>query len=253
MATSTAPIGSQKGTPLSKQPKYYEADGALRAFSIRSIWFAVISGIVALVAVVIMLFVRIQPPTVIRVLPSGEATVVASDGTIKTTTSPSALHAIAGDQAPTDYEKENYVRTFLDRYLNYDAHTIATNWSYAINMMTGNLRTAALAQFQKNDTVGRYESEHVRSVFKLSHIESSKADPMMYTATGVRTVHRMTGGQTEVVEEIVESYNIRLADFERSQLNPSGLLIGEVDQSQIHAETKTVTSTGNNDDGEDQQ
>ena len=252
MATSVAVPQKQKKSNMSleKQPKYYEADGALRAQANRNFLGLIAVSLIAFVAVVVMFFVRIQPPTVIRVLPNGDANVVGPNGSVAV--SPNAIRKIEGDEAPTEFDKEHYVMTFLDRYLNFDAHTIATNWSYAINMMTGNLRTAALAQFQKNDTVGRYESEHVRSVFKLSHIESSKADPMLYTATGVRTVHRMTGGQTEVIEEIVESYNIRLADFERSQLNPSGLLIGEVDQSQIHAETKTVTSTGNNDDGEDQ-
>jgi len=63
--------------------------------------------------------------------------------------SPAALSAIAADQAPTAFEKENYVRTFLDRYLNYDAHSISANWSYALNMMTGNLRSLTLADFQK--------------------------------------------------------------------------------------------------------
>src|ERR1039458_7818728 len=169
MATNTAPLSTASRSPsLNKQPKYYEADGALRAYANISVWGAVIAGVVALVAVAIMIFMRIQPPTVIRVLPTGEATVIGSDGSLRTTTSPAALSAIAADQAPTAFEKENYVRTFLDRYLNYDAHSISANWSYALNMMTGNLRSLTLADFQKADTVGKYEAEHVRSVFKVS-------------------------------------------------------------------------------------
>ena len=180
MATNPAPLSSATRSPsLGKQPKYYEADGALRAYANISIWAAVIAGMVALVAVAIMIFMRIQPPTVIRVLPTGEASVIGSDGSIKTTMSPAALSAIAGDQAPTAFEKENYVRTFLDRYLNYDAHSIAGNWSYALNMMTGNLRSLTLAEFQKSDTVGKYEAEHVRSVFKLSQVTNSATDPML--------------------------------------------------------------------------
>ena len=245
MATNAAPLNTAARSPsLSKQPKYYEADGALRAYANISVWAAVIAGVVALVAVAIMIFMRIQPPTVIRVLPTGEASVIGSDGSIKTTMSPAALSAIAGDQAPTAFEKENYVRTFLDRYLNYDAHSIAGNWSYALNMMTGNLRSLTLAEFQKSDTVGKYEAEHVRSVFKVSDVTNSPADPMLYTVTGVRTVNRMTGSQNEMVDEIVESYDVRLADFDRSPLNPAGLLIGQVTESQIHSETKQVMSTG---------
>jgi len=186
-------------------------------------------------------------------LPTGEANVIGPDGSIKTTMSPAALSAIAGDQAPTAFEKENYVRTFLDRYLNYDAHNIAGNWSYALNMMTGNLRSLTLAEFQKSDTVGKYEAEHVRSVFKLSQVENSPADPMLYTVSGVRTVNRITGAQTEVVDEIVESYDVRLADFDRSPLNPAGLLIAQVTETQIHSETKQVMSTGIVDGEEEKQ
>src|ERR1035438_5444695 len=115
MATNAALPGTATRSPsLSKQPKYYEADGALRAYANISVWAAVIAGVVALVAVAIMIFMCIQPPTVIRVLPTGEATVIGSDGSFRTTMSPSALSAIAADQAPTAFEKENYVRTFLD-------------------------------------------------------------------------------------------------------------------------------------------
>ena len=244
MGTSATPLKAGTRSPsLHAQPKYYEADGALRAYANISIWAAVIAGVVALVAVGIMIFIRLQPPTVIRVLPNGEASVVGSDGSIKTTTSPSTLSAIASDQAPTPYEKENYVRTFLDRYLNYDAHSIAGNWSYALNMMTVNLRNLTLAEFQKSDTVGKYESEHVRSVFKLAQVQTSQTDPMLYTVSGVRTVSRLTGGETEDVDEIVESYNVRLAEFDRSALNPAGLLIAEVTETQIHSESKQVKAT----------
>lgn len=252
MASTAVTKHPQKSPSLGRQPKYFEADGALRAYANQTIWFAILAIIVALVAVAVVLFVRIQPPTVIRVLPSGEAAVLGSDGSIKTTTSPSALHSIAVDQAPTDFEKENYVRTFLNRYLNYDSHTIADNWSYALNMMTGNLRSIILSELQKKDTVGEYENEHIRSVFTLSHIEAARADPMLYTVTGVRTVHRFTGGQTEQVEQIVESYDVRLADYTRSPLNPSGLLVGSVNYTQIHSESKQVMSTGLPDDGEEQ-
>ena len=87
-------------------------------------------------------------------------------------------------------------------------------------MMTGNLRNLTLAEFQKSDTVGKYESEHVRSVFKLAQVQTSQTDPMLYTVTGVRTVSRLTGGETEDVDEIVESYNVRLAEFDRSASTP---------------------------------
>ena len=84
----------------------------------------------------------------------------------------------------------------------------------------------------------------MRSVFKLSGVANSPTDPMLYTVTGVRTVDRMTGSENEVEDEIVESYDVRLADFDRSPINPAGLLIGQVTETQIHSETKQVMSTG---------
>ena len=54
-------------------PKFYEMDGALRAYANRSIVLAGIMGIVALIAVAGFLFVRMEPPTVIRVGSDGQA------------------------------------------------------------------------------------------------------------------------------------------------------------------------------------
>ena len=73
-----------------ESPKFYEADGALRAFSNRAIIFSVIACIVALVAVAGVL-ARMQPPTVIKVSPTGEAQVVSPNGSIKSTLTPGAL------------------------------------------------------------------------------------------------------------------------------------------------------------------
>ena len=47
MATNAAPLNTAARSPsLSKQPKYYEADGALRAYANISVWAAVIAGVV---------------------------------------------------------------------------------------------------------------------------------------------------------------------------------------------------------------
>jgi hypothetical protein len=221
---------------LNDAPRFYEMDGALRAYSNRAIILAAIAVLVACLAVAGLLFVRLQPPTVIRVLPTGEATVVSPHGSI-TSTSSEALKETKAAEAPNDFEKEAYIRTFLDRYLNYDYHTLGHNWSAALNMMTGNLRHAALMEFQKNDTVGKMEEEKVRSEFKLRSVEVTKTDPLMYNAYGVRTIHRMDA-KNEAVDQVVEAYRIRLASFDRSAKNPTGLLIAEFISTQIHGEEK---------------
>ena len=63
-----------------REPKFYEMDGALRAYANRSLVVAGVMGLITLTAVVGFLFVRIQPPTVIKVDKTGEAQVVSPYG-----------------------------------------------------------------------------------------------------------------------------------------------------------------------------
>jgi hypothetical protein len=162
-----------------ESPKFYEADGALRAFSNRAIIISVIACLVSLIAVAGFVVVRLQPPTVIKVSPTGEALVVSPNGSIKSTLSPGTLQNVVAAEAPTSFEKEAYVRSFLDHYLNYDQHTLPENWSAALNMMTANLRHVALQQMQKNDAVGKLQDEQARSESRLSSVEVSKLDPLV--------------------------------------------------------------------------
>jgi len=50
--------------------KYYEHDGLLRAYANRAMYLAMLFGLIALAALAFAIFVRIQPPTVIRVDPT---------------------------------------------------------------------------------------------------------------------------------------------------------------------------------------
>ena len=56
--------------------KYYEHDGQLRAYANRSMLMAGLFGLIAFVSLLFAIYVRLQPPTVIRVAADGEATVV---------------------------------------------------------------------------------------------------------------------------------------------------------------------------------
>lgn len=222
---------------IDESPKFWEADGALRAYSNRSLVIAFIAGFVALIAVSVALAARMQPPTVIRVLPTGEATVVSPSGTIQDTIRPSVLNDMKVAEAPNDYEKEAYVQTFLDNYMNYDQHSLGKNWSVALNMMTTNLRRVAITDMQKNDTVGKLQEEQARSEFKLRTVEASKENPLIYSAFGVRTIHHMKD-KSELVDEVVEAYKIRLATAERSARNPTGLFVAEFTATQISGGSK---------------
>ena len=58
------------------RPKYYEMDGALRANANRAWLLAFLTIPIALVAIGFAIFVRMQPPTVIRIGPNGDASVL---------------------------------------------------------------------------------------------------------------------------------------------------------------------------------
>jgi len=230
------PIKS-KMTVKNETPRFYEMDGALRAYSNRSIVIAGVMGLVALVAVVGFLFVRMEPPTVIRVNSQGEASVITPYRAAKARFLPSVLAASSPDAAPDEYEKQAFVKSFLVHYLNYDPHTLSQNWADAMNQMTTNLRRSALTAMEQNDTVGKLEDEQGSSTFKLSHIEESKDEPLTYTAFGVRTVRSMNN-EHELINQLVEEYHIQLINIERSADNPSGLLIGEYWSKQIEGEKR---------------
>ena len=59
--------------------KYYEMDGALRAYANRMAVLGLLCGTAAVIALGLFAYVRLQPPVVIRVDQAGEATVVGGD------------------------------------------------------------------------------------------------------------------------------------------------------------------------------
>ena len=56
--------------------KYYEHDGALRAYANRMMWFGISAVMISFVLALLLFWVRVQPPTVIRIAANGDATVV---------------------------------------------------------------------------------------------------------------------------------------------------------------------------------
>src|SRR5437879_1299145 len=88
--------------------KYYEHDGQLRAYANRSMLMAGLFGVIALVSLSFAIYIRLKPPTVIRVSADGEATVVGGRPAGPTAVTRSGLlsflAAPAGEAAPTDIE-----------------------------------------------------------------------------------------------------------------------------------------------------
>src|ERR1700722_6461209 len=91
--------------------RYYEHDGMVRAYANRAMVLAMVFGVIALSSFAFAVYVRLQPPTVIRVDSQGEASIVGG--------TPMAGHtrgltftASAADAAPTDVESKAVVRRF---------------------------------------------------------------------------------------------------------------------------------------------
>jgi hypothetical protein len=58
--------------------RYYEQDGMLRAYANRAMFLAILFGVIALGSLGFAIYVRVQPPTVIRVDKDGNAAVVGA-------------------------------------------------------------------------------------------------------------------------------------------------------------------------------
>jgi len=213
--------------------RYYEHDGALRAYANRAMLLAFICVPTALLAVALAAFVRLQPPTVIRVDSTGTA--VAVDG--KAVPKSATLISQGAGTEPTDFEKTAFVRLFLQRYLNFSPDSVNRNWADGLNMMTSNLRRATLSAIEKDNVVGKIQDDQITAVFHLRSLEPAKDDPLSFTAFGVKEVHHVRD-HLETSDKLVGEFHIRLITERRSEANPSGLLIAEYGERLIEGERR---------------
>ena len=218
--------------------KYYEHDGALRAYANRMMWFGISAVMISFVLALLLFWVRVQPPTVIRIAANGDATVVSGATNTPRTAigfiNALAVSSTAGEQ-PTDIEGRAVVRRFLESYLTYTPTTMEQNWANTLNMMTHNLRTVTLNQLRDQDIVSKVQDDQITSTFKIRSLESVKGQPWTYVAFGVKEVHRIHN-KIESTDRLVARYNVRLLQTERSERVPSGLLVAEYGESQMVGE-----------------
>src|SRR5437763_7580143 len=118
--------------------RYYEHDGALRAYANRAMVLAFLCIPITFVALAFAVYVRLQPPTVIRVDENGQATVIGIHR-------PAVSVTQGAGSEPSDFEKRAFVRVFLERYLHFTPTHVIRNWADTLNMMTANLRRTAYA------------------------------------------------------------------------------------------------------------
>lgn len=231
--------GIDEPPEITRYTKYYEHDGMLRAYANRAMMLAMILGVLAVASLGFAIYVRVQPPTVIRVDKDGNASVVGGPRAGKPAKFSLTADASSEDPSPgappTDLEGRAIVRQFLTRYLGYTPDSVDRNLAEALNMMTANLRVYSMNKLRDEDTVGKIKSEHIISDFEIRSIEHVKATPWTYTVFGVKEVHRVKNA-TEATDQIVSRYNVRLVETTRSEVNPSGLLVAEYSEQQMVGE-----------------
>ena len=187
----------------------------------------------AILALAFAAYVRIQPPTVIRIDTNGDASIVGSDkASVR-------VSQTAPEAEPTEVERRAFVHRFLERYLDFSPFTVSRNWADALNMMTVNLRQAALGKMQSDNLVGKIEDDQTRSEFHLKRLELVKESPLTYSAFGVKEIHHIRD-HSETVEKIVSEFRVRLAAEKRSEQNPSGLFIADYWEQPIEGEKKDL-------------
>jgi hypothetical protein len=222
--------------------RYYEHDGMLRAYANRAMFLALLFGVIAFASLGFAIYIRIQPPTVIRVdkecnavLVGGAARPERNSSQLALSLSAEAAWPDAGGIGPTELEGKAAVRRFLDHYLSYTPDSVARNLAESLNMMTTNLRTFSMNRLRDDDTVGKFQQDHIISDFRIRSIEHVKNTPWDYVVFGVKEVHKVKGG-SEVIDRIVGQYRVRLVEERRSELNPSGLLVAEYSERQMVGE-----------------
>lgn len=209
--------------------KYYEHDGMLRAYANRAMLLAMTFAVIAAASLGFAIYVRVQPPTVVRVDAAGHATAIGAHGTV----TPAVQSA--GESRPTELEAKAVVRRFLEQYLAYTPATVDQNLAAALNMMTANLRTYSLGKLRDDDTVGKIKEDRITSQLRIRTIEPVKSAPWAYVVFGVKEIHRVRQ-RVESTDLIVGRYNVRLVEDRRSESNPSGLLVAEFSEQQMVGE-----------------
>ena len=227
---------------IARYTKYYEHDGMLRAYANRAMFLAVLFGVVAFASLGFAIYIRIQPPTVIRVDKDGNAAVVGGARQTRTSTVEMTLAAQAAPDpaasdsvAPNDLEGKAVVRRFLEHYLSYTPDSAPRNLAESLNMMTTNLRTFTMNRLRDEDTVGKIQQDHIISDLRIRSIEHTKDGPWSFVVFGVKEVHKVRNG-AEVTDRIVGQYTVRLVEEHRSEFNPSGLLVAEYSEKQMVGE-----------------
>jgi hypothetical protein len=211
---------------------YYEHDGALRAYANRSFVFALSAIALAFFAICFAAYVRMQPPTIVQVdRTTGEARLISGSRSLFSLVRRNTASA-QQNTAPSDLEGRAVVRKFLENYLNYTPASANKAFATALNMMTGNLRGRTMQDMRQQDLVTAIHDDEITSNVKIRSIEPIAGAIWTYNAYGAKEVHRIRG-KNEMTDRLMCRYFVRLAEVDRNEYHPNGLLVAEYSETQM--------------------
>jgi hypothetical protein len=104
-------------------------------------------------------------------------------------------------------------------------------------MMTANLRTLTMRDLREQDLVTTIHDESITSVLYIRSIERTPGSaPWTYNAYGAKEVHRLRNGKTEMTDRLTCRYFVRLAEVDRDEAHPNGLLVAEYSETEMIGE-----------------
>jgi hypothetical protein len=211
------------------RPPYWLVSGVSTAERNRAWVLAGGSLVIALVAIGFAILVRIQPPTVIRIGPNGDSTVLGQPA--------KGAPVNASVPGSDTFLNQAFVTKFLEGYLNYTPATVEERWRASLNMMVRRSRDAVMKKMTADNSLGKVDEEQIQSVFHLREINPVPGEPLSFLAYGVKDVSHFKDG-AETTDHFVNEYRIHLVTDHRSKANSDGLWIADYNERPIDSERR---------------
>jgi hypothetical protein len=141
------------------------------------------------------IFVRIQPPTVIRIGPNGDASVFGKDAR-------GAVTDLATG-GTDEFLDEAFVKRFLTSYLNYSSADVDDHWASSLNMMTRFRRI--LGDPIYGEILWRVAHARQANAIPNTQLQANVAETMERASRGVSKTHSLA-------EQIGETSFIAIVD-----------------------------------------
>lgn len=151
-----------------------------------------------------------RPPVVIRVTEVGEA---------------EAIRDLASNNAPTEPEILYFAKSFVKRYAEYNAYTLARDTAEAMNQMTSGFQKIAQRELLESGLLARVKEAglHAQIEFKEEEIERETPEYVRVSLIGVRTIRSYQN--PDYRESNLFKAELVFKKFPRSREIPSGLLV----------------------------